>query len=56
LVRERGILPARLAEESGLTLAAVRRILSGAVRPSIESALRFAEVLDVEVEDLFAED
>jgi DNA-binding XRE family transcriptional regulator len=46
----------RLAEESGISLSAVSLIATGRKVPSLVTALRVVEVLDVEVEDIFSDD
>jgi DNA-binding XRE family transcriptional regulator len=46
----------RLAEESGVSLNAVSLIAIGRKVPSLLTALRVVEVLDVEVEDVFSMD
>lgn len=52
LATQAGIPLARLAQETGLTLDALHKIASGRRRPLITTALRIANVLGVEVEDL----
>jgi transcriptional regulator with XRE-family HTH domain len=54
-LRELGVSPVRLAQESGLTVGALRSIMAGAVVPSIATALLLAQVLEVEVEELFVD-
>lgn len=52
-VQSRGMTMARLAEHAGLTLNGMRRIAFGEALPRLDTALRLADLLDADVEDLF---
>lgn len=43
-----------LAEETGVPLDTLRKIVSGRRRPTLGTALRIAEALNLEVEDFTA--
>ena len=49
----RGITQERLAELTGVARQSIISIEKGRFLPTIETALRMAEALDVAVEDLF---
>jgi DNA-binding Xre family transcriptional regulator len=52
LCAQKGVSLGWLAQETGITLDALQKLASGRRQPLITTALRIAEVLGVEVEDL----
>lgn len=52
LCERAGVSLGWLAQETGLTLDALQKIASGRRQPLVTTALRIAEVLDVEAEEL----
>jgi transcriptional regulator with XRE-family HTH domain len=47
-----GVSLSWLATEAGVSLEALRKIADGRSQPTLATALRIAEALDVDVEDL----
>jgi DNA-binding XRE family transcriptional regulator len=56
LREEAGLTVRDLARDVGISTAAMRRIASGYSRPRFTTALRIAEVLGADVEDIFGDD